>query len=37
MALNDPRTIPYAFRVFVSGGWVWACHFSVVSTTGRPS
>lgn len=23
MALNDPRTIPYAFRVVELDGWVW--------------
>jgi len=23
MALNDPRTIPYEFRVFRCDGWIW--------------
>jgi hypothetical protein len=23
MALNDPRTIPYNFRVFAFDGWCW--------------
>ena len=23
MALNDPRTIDYDFKVFIANGWVW--------------